>query len=160
MTEVLRSALTLRMAPVGRVGLVIGVCGGALVLWAVLLGAVGNDVFGGVLTLLLLVLTPLAAIRLGRLGVDATAETITVRGYGRPRHIPIGSITDVQHRGMPRIVWRDAAGDTQRTAVQALRWDTRIPSANRRGERGTEELVDWIERYSPGSAGPKRKRQP
>lgn len=139
--------LRLRMPLVARISAVIAVCGIALLILAELGGTSLDATAQFLLLVLVAALAVLAGVRLVRLGIDATPETITVRGYGPVRRIPISSITDVRQWGMPRISWLDAAGHAHVTNVQALRSDTRIGMANRHGTEAAEELVDWIERH-------------
>ncbi|HEX4224198.1 MAG TPA: hypothetical protein VHZ97_17650 [Pseudonocardiaceae bacterium] len=149
--------LRLRMPLLARISAVITVFGFAL--WILTeFGGTSLDATAQFLVLVLVAaVAVLAGVRLVRLGVDATPETITVRGYGPVRHIPIRSITDVRQWGMPRISWLDAAGHAHVTNVQALRSDAMIGMANRHGTEAAEELVEWIKRHRRAAA--ERDRQ-
>jgi hypothetical protein len=137
--------LKLRMVLVGRVSSVIAIWVGAILVLGLLDSVNSNENYQTVAALALLLLAILVTVRLVRFGVDATADTVTVRGYRWPKPIPIRSITQVKRGPMPVISWTDEHGNHRFTYIPGLRSDIKINWSNRRAQQATEQLVDWIE---------------
>ncbi|HEX3788767.1 MAG TPA: hypothetical protein VHW44_12960 [Pseudonocardiaceae bacterium] len=119
----------------------------AALLLAVLVDLSSNETYQGLVGVVLVVLAVPASVRVFRFGVDATADTVTVRGFGRARRIPIRSIAEVGAGAVPAIRWTDDAGDKRVTKLSAFRQDTRVAAANRRGRQAVAELGDWVRRH-------------
>jgi hypothetical protein len=139
--------ITLRMVLVGRISTIVGVWLCALIIIALLDNVSSNAGYQVMVTLVPLLLAIPVTVRLARFGVDATADTVTVRGYRWPKPIPIRSITEVKRGRMPVISWTDEDGDQRVTYIPGLRADTTMGWSNRRARQAVAELADWVERH-------------
>ena len=117
----------------------------------------GSDATGAIGLTVVVALVLLGSYRMLRLGVDATADTVTVRGLVLVRRIPLRSVTGAASVFSP-LEWADATGARRTTRLWPFEFNQRLPFANTHAKKALLDLEHWVDLHQEKPTRPTRRR--